>query len=196
MTDARSLADEPSRTTEALPLRSGATVTSLRASSCVFGEAQSETTWLQDDENAPTAERPSPHSRPPRVVQRAALSVSCAEDLLAACIAAQLVAGELGLGQETTSHAVRAVSELGQNMLRHAARGTIALAQIHGTLVGIEVLAQDQGPGIRDLTQVLERCRGVSGAGSSALRRMSLLADEFDVHSGPTGTHVRFVIYG
>jgi anti-sigma regulatory factor (Ser/Thr protein kinase) len=68
------------------------------------------------------------------------------------------------------------VAELGSNILKYAGKGSISLARIddHGCL-GVEVIAKDFGPGIRDLERAMEErysTAGTLGLGLPAVRRI------------------------
>jgi anti-sigma regulatory factor (Ser/Thr protein kinase) len=73
-------------------------------------------------------------------------------------------------------------SELGQNQLRHARRGQIAVLPVtRGAHRGVEIIAADEGNGIADPKVALEglgRISGSMGVGLSSARRM---ADEMDL---------------
>lgn len=164
---------------------------SLRASSARIA--------LKDaDPEEPNARERSPRrtqtfTKGPRILQRAALQVASPEELLRACLAAELVAQDLNFTSRGVADVSHVVMELGQNLLRHADGGTITLAQVTGTLVALEIFAQDRGPGVSNVSQLLSTpppadCkRGLYG--------VSRLVDEFDIHTGTNGTHVRAVVY-
>jgi anti-sigma regulatory factor (Ser/Thr protein kinase) len=103
---------------------------------------------------------------------------------------ATTVARELGWDETDIGRVALVVTELGTNLLRHAARGRLFIAA-KPQFGEIELLAVDQGPGIADI----ERCLGDGystgsspGTGLGAVRRLSQV---FDVHSSvPQGTVV------
>lgn len=80
------------------------------------------------------------------------------------------------------------VSELGTNIAKYAGRGFLALSRVDTPgAVDIEIVADDSGPGIVDLTQALEdhySTGGTLGLGLPGVRRM---ADEFSISSRPRG---------
>ena len=79
-----------------------------------------------------------------------------------------------------------ALSELGQNILKYAERGEVSIEQIsEGTRTGVQLTAQDQGPGIEDLEQAMTdhfSSSGTLGLGLPGVRRMM---DEFKIDSAP-----------
>jgi serine/threonine-protein kinase RsbT len=105
-------------------------------------------------------------------------------DIAEARRAALLMATDLGLKRTAAYYVATAVSELASNMLHHAGGGEIRLSVIlHQGRTGIEVIAQDGGPGIADMKLAL--CDGFStsgglGCGLPGARR---LMDELEIDS-------------
>ncbi len=90
------------------------------------------------------------------------------------------------------SRIATAVSELARNILKYAGHGEIVLRQIVGQAGrGIEVVADDKGPGIGDRDRALSdhfSSGGTLGLGLPGVRRMM---DEFDLESeSGNGTRV------
>lgn len=90
------------------------------------------------------------------------------------------------------SRIATAVSELARNILKYAGQGEIILRRIVGkTGRGMEVVAQDNGPGIADRDRALSdhfSSGGTLGLGLPGVRRMM---DEFDLASeSGNGTRV------
>lgn len=81
------------------------------------------------------------------------------------------------------------VTEAATNLARHASAGVILLRTVGTPASGVEMLALDKGPGIRDLSKAMAdgfSTAGSAGHGLGAIRRM---ATEFDLFSAPgTGT--------
>jgi len=86
------------------------------------------------------------------------------------------------------------ISELGWNIKRHAGQGSITLTTHAGEGKHIQIVAQDQGPGIPDIERVLAGGYSTSqglGLGISGSRR---LMDEFEIQSVVgEGTTIRVV---
>lgn len=83
-----------------------------------------------------------------------------------------------------------AISELARNIVLYAGRGVVTLRVLGTPKVGIEIVAEDQGPGIRDIEGVLSgnyRSRRGLGAG---LRGTKNLMDHFEIDTGRGGTCV------
>jgi len=99
---------------------------------------------------------------------------------------------EAGIAADRYEALSAAASELGHNQLAHGRRGSMAVSAISREgVAGLEVVAFDEGPGIKDPTAALRgelRRTGSLGVGLSAAYR---LCDEmdFDVRVGE-GTHV------
>ena len=100
--------------------------------------------------------------------------------------AAQQLGRQRGLGESTNSNAAIVVTELANNLLRHAGEGTLSLRwQGARGAEALEIIALDRGPGMADVDKCLQdgySTRGSPGTGLGAVRRLS---DEFDIHSIP-----------
>jgi anti-sigma regulatory factor (Ser/Thr protein kinase) len=112
----------------------------------------------------------------------------------------QALASQQGASPARAGDAALAATELGNNLIEHARPGGYALVRVLAEAPGIELIAVDAGPGIRDVAAALdkhERDRSVYraggpppeglGAGIAAVRR---LADVFELHCAPSGTVV------
>jgi anti-sigma regulatory factor (Ser/Thr protein kinase) len=101
--------------------------------------------------------------------------------------AAQL-AVQAGLASTEAGRLALVVTELGNNLVRHARQGRLLLAARAGSGT-VEVLSIDQGPGIADPARCMGdgySTGGTPGTGLGAVRR---LATDFDLHSAvPDGT--------
>ena len=77
-------------------------------------------------------------------------------------------------------------TELATNLIKHAKQGRMIMRLIEpGQDTGVEILALDSGPGIKDVAQSMRdgySTAGSSGNGFGAIKR---LASQFDVHSIP-----------
>lgn len=105
-----------------------------------------------------------------------------AKELSAAAGFAGKVCDEIGI----------AVSELASNLLRHAGGGriTMSIVKNNGT-VGFHVEAEDDGPGIANINQVLADGFSTAGGPGLGLGSINRLMDEFEVFSQPKhGTKV------
>ena len=99
---------------------------------------------------------------------------------------ARQVADTLELDNVLREHVAIVATELSANMLKHANGGQLLIQQItDGCFSGLEMLAVDRGPGMRDVRRSLEdghSTQGTPGTGLGAARRLS---NVFDVFSEP-----------
>ena len=129
-------------------------------------------------------------------------------DIVAARVEGRNLAKEIGFDIIDQARIATAITELARNVVLYAGVGTVKLRRISPADVddeqghearlsgeqqaGIEVVCEDEGPGIRDLEGIL--CDGYAvgrglGTGLSGTRR---LMDEFDIRSEVgVGTSVR-----
>jgi serine/threonine-protein kinase RsbT len=105
-------------------------------------------------------------------------------DLVTARAEARAQAVALGFSRTDATLIATAISEVARNIIVHAGRGEIAIRGVHeGDRLGLVVVAQDEGPGIRDVRAALQdghSGRGGFGLGLPGARR---LMDEFEVVS-------------
>lgn len=94
------------------------------------------------------------------------------------------VAGNVGFSLTDSVLVATAISELARNIVRYARKGEIAIRPIaNSSHRGIEIIARDEGPGIKDVEQVMQVGFSTShglGLGLPGVRR---LMDEFEVRS-------------
>lgn len=117
-------------------------------------------------------------------------------DVYASAGAARSMAREMGFGPADAARIEIVVRELAFNIIRYAGRGEIRLSRVtSGNRTGLQVEAEDHGPGIADLELALQD--GYSsggkglGAGLPAVRR---LMDTFEIQTEVgKGTLVRAV---
>ncbi|KQP44192.1 ATP-binding protein [Pseudorhodoferax sp. Leaf274] len=98
---------------------------------------------------------------------------------------AALLAQRLGLDDTAAGRLALVVTEMGNNLVRHAKAGRLLIAQRQQGQPEVEVLALDDGPGIADTARALAdgfSTGGTPGTGLGAVRR---LASDFDLHSEP-----------
>jgi anti-sigma regulatory factor (Ser/Thr protein kinase) len=93
----------------------------------------------------------------------------------------------LGFKENQTSKIAIVATELATNLFKHAKSGQILVQIIEekGTPVGIDLIALDNGPGIRNLPEAMRdgySTYGSSGTGLGAINRLSV---QFDIYSQP-----------
>lgn len=99
--------------------------------------------------------------------------------------AAMAVAEAIGFTRRTTYLVAIAVSELANNLLFHTTGGgritLVALKQ--DDKIGLEVISEDEGPGIPDVQGALQDGFSTSGGLGSGLPGVRRLMDEFEITS-------------
>lgn len=103
-------------------------------------------------------------------------------DIVLACQKGRTLAAQLGLSDNDQVIVVIAVTEVARNILRYADQGKIELNSVEqNQKKGIEVVAQDQGPGIADIDLVLQDGYSTGGGLGLGLSGAKRLMDEFDI---------------
>ena len=94
------------------------------------------------------------------------------------------VASGLGFGVTDVTRVVTAASELTRNIVLYAGSGIMRWRSLdnHGR-VGIELIFEDQGPGIADLEQAMEPGYSTSGGLGLGLPGTKRLMDEMEITS-------------
>lgn len=120
------------------------------------------------------------------------VDVASDRDVVAARQAGRAIAEELGMSSTDLTLVATAISEVARNILLYAGSGRIRIRLVHaGTRRGVEVVAEDEGPGIEDVDKAM-RDGWSSGQGLGlGLPGARRLMDEFDLRSKPgRGTKV------
>jgi serine/threonine-protein kinase RsbT len=113
-------------------------------------------------------------------------------DLVTARAEGRAMAERLGFPRPDPTLIATAISEVARNIVVHVGRGEIVLRPFEEpNRYGLVVIANDDGPGIRDVEAAVRddySARGGLGLGLPGARR---LMDDFEIASGPdTGTTV------
>jgi len=154
------------------------------------------------------------------VLSRHTVPVRDESDVYAAIGLGRKMTAEMGFGPGAQACAQTIIAELARNALRHGGGGTVTLSALESpssggtpslggqkTRRGLEIIVQDRGPGIPDVSRALEgsgaspvgtpskgtRPAALSGAGLGVgLSSAQRLADEFTIDSiVGSGTRVR-----
>ncbi len=84
------------------------------------------------------------------------ISIDSQLDVIHARNAVRRLASEMGFQGTDQWKIAIAVSELADNMVKFAGKGTIRLLSLSPPDVGIEIIAVDDGPGISDVTRAMD----------------------------------------
>jgi len=94
------------------------------------------------------------------------------------------LATRLGFSSSDGALIATAISEMARNVVLYARRGEIVLRPIErGGRRGIHIVAQDRGPGIRDLNLAMQDGYSTSGGLGVGLPGVRRLMDEFEIVS-------------
>ncbi|MBI2301450.1 MAG: anti-sigma regulatory factor [Armatimonadetes bacterium] len=94
------------------------------------------------------------------------------------------LAKDAGFGPVDLARVATAISELARNIYNYARPGTIELKKIQrGSRRGIQVVAQDHGPGIDNVEEAMRDGYTTSGGLGAGLPGTRRLVDEFEIVS-------------
>lgn len=103
------------------------------------------------------------------------------------------LAARCGLGLAARARIVMGVTELAENVLKHAGSGWCEMGVVHGGECGdrLDIIIEDHGHGIRYLPEVLgERLDAEINRLGSGLPGVRRLSDQFDISSDDRGTRI------
>ncbi len=93
-------------------------------------------------------------------------------------------ATRLGFGLTDVTRIVTAGSELARNIFHYAGRGLMRWSELEkGEAIGIQLVFEDQGPGIANLDQALEPGFSTSGGLGMGLPGTKRLMDEMEIQT-------------
>lgn len=105
-------------------------------------------------------------------------------DIVIARTLARDTAKALGFGAIDQARIATAVSELARNIFLYAGTGSVTVRELERSgRKGIEIVCEDQGPGIRDLDLAMQDGYTTSRGMGMGLPGAKRLMDEFDVQS-------------
>jgi serine/threonine-protein kinase RsbT len=129
-------------------------------------------------------------------VTRHRVAIASEMDIINARKLGREFAQQLGFGPVDCAEVATVISELARNIVLYAGRGTISICPLcqQRRVIGIEILAEDQGPGIEDLEEAARDGFSTSGSLGLGLPGARRLVDRFELHSRVgKGTRVRAV---
>lgn len=106
------------------------------------------------------------------------------------------LAKKIGFSTVDQARIATAISELARNIYLYANHGKISyeIIQNKGSKAGLCLIAEDEGPGIADISQVMEDGFTTSGGLGAGLPGVKRLMDEFEIYSEQgRGTRIRTV---
>lgn len=105
-------------------------------------------------------------------------------DIVAARVEGRNLAQEMGFGSIDQARIATVISELARNVVLHAHCGQILMEQIKvGERVGMQIVCEDQGPGMSDLDQILEVDEVSEKLSHMGLAGAKRLMDELEIES-------------
>lgn len=105
------------------------------------------------------------------------------------------ISRKIGFGTVDQARIATAISELARNIYLYAGTGKVCFETVEDmNKKGIRIVAMDEGPGIQDISQVMEDGFTTSGGLGAGLPGVKRLMDEFDIisHVGE-GTEIKVV---
>ena len=114
------------------------------------------------------------------------VAINSDQDIVLARQKGRAMAMELGFSSGDATLVAAAISELARNIISYAGEGEIELNPLRGSnRTGIRIIARDEGPGIRDISQALRDGFSTSGSLGIGLPGVKRLMDEFAIDSLP-----------
>jgi serine/threonine-protein kinase RsbT len=120
------------------------------------------------------------------------VAIDSGDDVVPARAEGRALAGELGFSRTDATLIATAISEVARNIVVHAGTGAVRLKPTcEARRYGLVVIAEDSGPGIRDVDAALREGYGTDGLGLG-LPGVNRIMDEFEIDTAVgRGTTVR-----
>jgi serine/threonine-protein kinase RsbT len=110
--------------------------------------------------------------------------IHSAVDIVTARQRGRALALDMGFTGADVTLIAAAISEVARNIVDHAKQGEILMQGIHESgRHGIQIVARDEGPGIRDLGQAMQYGYSTRKGLGVGLPGAKWLMDEFDIQS-------------
>ena len=118
------------------------------------------------------------------MVNEVRVQINSPADVVAARQQGRAIAIEAGFSVCDSTLVTTAISEMSRNILEYAQHGEVSISLLkNGTKSGVKIVARDAGPGIADISQVMQdgySSRKGMGIGLPGTKR---LMDEFEIES-------------
>jgi len=112
------------------------------------------------------------------------VSINSDLDIVVARAEGRNLAQEMGFSTIDQARIATVISELARNVVLHAHCGQVLMEQIKvGEKVGMQIVCEDQGPGISDLDQILQGGEVQERASHMGLAGAKRLMDELEIES-------------
>ena len=113
------------------------------------------------------------------------IDLASESDIVRARGAGRNLCRDLGFTGAMQIKVATAISELARNVIQYAGTGRVKIGSLAGQRSGIEVVVQDEGPGIGDIEQIMRgEFSSKSGMGIGMVGTKNLM-DDFDVDTAP-----------
>ena len=113
--------------------------------------------------------------------------INSAVDIVTARQRGRALALELGFNGADVTLIAAAISEVARNIVDHAKKGEIIMSSVQGAASGgrrgIQIIARDEGPGIRDVAQAMQYGYSTRKGLGVGLPGAKWLMDEFEINS-------------
>jgi serine/threonine-protein kinase RsbT len=121
--------------------------------------------------------------------------IGSAIDIVTARQEGRRLALKLGFESGDATLIAASISEVARNIVNHARSGEIILDALQlGSRYGIQIVAQDEGPGIRDLAAAMQYGYSTGKGLGVGLPGAKWLMDEFEIDTEPgKGTNVKMI---
>jgi serine/threonine-protein kinase RsbT len=129
---------------------------------------------------------------PMKQVRKVRVEIAIEMDIAKTILHAGRISADLGFGVADQSRVATAASELARNILKYAGKGHVTITPMeYDGRAGIEIVAEDRGPGIEDVEQAMKDRYSSSGTLGLGLPGVRRLMDVFRIESAPgKGTRV------
>lgn len=121
-----------------------------------------------------------------KIVEDISFELSQPSDTAQVIYSARHMLAQIGFDEVQQCLIATAVSELSTNIIRYATPGTVTLRIIHDVdRTGFEIIAVDQGPGIKNIQKALEENYSTGNGLGLGLSSVKRIMDAFEIRCEP-----------
>jgi serine/threonine-protein kinase RsbT len=118
------------------------------------------------------------------MTREARVAINREPDIIVARQQGRDISAELGFSPGDLALIATAISEITRNVIAYATRGEMTMRVVQdGTRRGVEIVVQDEGPGIADLPQAMQDGYSTGGGLGLGLPGARRLMDDFAIES-------------